>query len=56
MLCFCILLNISCLSKQLFIKKYYPCMNFYFHGYENRFSCPCISIWTNGYFIESYNK
>lgn len=31
-------------------------MKFYFHGYENRFSCPCVSILTNGYFIKSYNK
>ena len=38
------------------IKKYYPCGKFYFHGYENRFSCPCVSIWTNGYFYKFDNK
>ena len=37
-------------SLYKIIKKYYPCGKFYFHGYENRFSCPCVSIWTNGYF------
>ena len=26
------------------IKKYYPCGKIHFHGYENRFSCLCVSI------------
>ena len=40
-------------SLYKIIKKYYPCGKFYFHGYENRFSCPCVSIWTNGYFLKN---
>lgn len=43
-------------SLYKIIKKYYPCGKFYFRGYENRFSCQCVSIWTNGYFNEPYNK
>ena len=43
-------------SLYKIIKKYYPCGKFYFHGYENRFSCPCVSIWTNGYFYKFDNK
>ena len=33
-------------SLYKIIKKYYPCGKFYFHRYENLFSCPCVSIWT----------
>ena len=40
-------------SLYKIIKKYYPCGKFYFRGYENRFSCPCVSIWTNGYFLKN---
>ena len=45
-----IILRYRRLRKYKFVKKYYPCGKFYFHGYENRFSCPCVSIWNNGYF------
>ena len=45
--------NIPLVNVILIIKKYYPCGKFYFHGYENRFSCPCVSIWTNGYFLKN---
>ena len=43
----------QCYSMYKIIKKYYPCMNIYFVGYENRFSCLCVAIWTNGDFWES---
>ncbi len=56
MACFCILFYIRYLYKCMFVKKYYPYGKFYFRGYENRFSCQCVSIWTNGYFNEPYNK
>ena len=56
MACFCILFYIRHLYECMFVKKYYPCGKFYFHGYENRFSCPCVSIWTNGYFLKNEQK
>jgi hypothetical protein len=34
----------QCYSMCWIIKKYYPCGKFRFHGYENRFSCLCVSI------------
>ena len=40
-------------SLYKIIKKYYPCGKFYFHRYENLFSCPCVSLWTNGYFLKN---
>ncbi len=43
----------QCYSMYKIIKKYYPCMKIYFLGYENRFSCLCVSIWTNGDFWEN---
>ena len=43
----------QCYNMYKIIKKYYPGMKIFFLGYENRFSCLCVSIWTNGDFWES---